>query len=473
MLMVTVSDVFFAAIAVGLLILLGSWIKQRLPILQKLYLPESIIAGTIGLLLGPDVLGSIIAAAGGEGYLVKNGLFPESIRTVWEQVPGILIILVFAALFLGENIPDWQEIWRKTSPQVAFAQTLAWGQYVTGIGVTLLILIPFFQADPLAGILIEIAFEGGHGTAAGMAGTFEELGFLAASELGLSLATVGIVSAVVAGTILVNWGIRQGHVQVDSAVVEDVELLTDRKPIIKTKESNLLVDSLSFNFGFTAIAIALAWAILELLQWLEIYLDLGFRLFKFVPLFPIAMLGGLIVQLVMERFELDYLIERRLQEHIGGVALDLVVVTALATINLKVLEANIEVFLILAIVGIAWNVLAFVYLAPRLLPNYWFERGICDLGQSMGVTPTGLLLLRMVDPQNKSGAFESFAYKQLLFTPIVGGGIFTAAAPILMRQFGAVGVLLITGSLLIFWLIFGFWNYQKIKSTVVYTKQDA
>ena len=35
------------------------------------------------------------------------------------------------------------------------------------------------------------------------------------------------------------------------------------------------------------------------------------------------------------------------------------------------------------------------------------------MGQSMGVTATGILLLRMVDPENKSGAFESFAYKQL------------------------------------------------------------
>ncbi|KKL47000.1 hypothetical protein LCGC14_2339950, partial [marine sediment metagenome] len=41
---------------------------------------------------------------------------------------------------------------------------------------------------------------------------------------------------------------------------------------------------------------------------------------------------------------------------------------------------------------IVWN------LAKRLLPNAWFERSIAELGQSMGVTATGLLLLRLVDP---------------------------------------------------------------------------
>jgi ESS family glutamate:Na+ symporter len=168
-----------------------------------------------------------------------------------------------------------------------------------------------------------------------------------------------------------------------------------------------------------------------------------------------ALIGGTIVQLVMTRLDLDCLIIRRLQERIAGVALDVVVITALATINLTVLGANIGVFLSLSIVGILWNILAFIYLAPRILPVYWFERGIGDMGQSMGVTATGILLIRMVDPNNRTGAFESFAYKQLFFEPIVGGGLFTAIAPILIRQFGSGSILLLTGGLLAFWLIFG------------------
>ncbi|EDX77025.1 hypothetical protein MC7420_2028 [Coleofasciculus chthonoplastes PCC 7420] len=47
------------------------------------------------------------------------------------------------------------------------------------------------------------------------------------------------------------------------------------------------------------------------------------------------------------------------------------------------------------------------YLAPRVIPSYWFERRLGDLGQSMGVTATGILLLQMVDPDNRSGIFAS------------------------------------------------------------------
>lgn len=212
----------------------------------------------------------------------------------------------------------------------------------------------------------------------------------------------------------------------------------------------------------------IGWLILQILTWIEsiTWGRNGLELIGAIPLFPLALIGGIIVQIVMTRLDLDALIIRRLQERIAGIALDVLVVTALASINLAVLGANIGVFLILSIVGIAWNVLAFIYLAPRILPIYWFERGIGDMGQSMGVTATGILLIRMVDPDNKTAAFECFAYKQLFFEPIVGGGLFTAAAPALIVQFGSVTVFLITTALLAFWLIFGIINCKRTQKVI-------
>jgi glutamate:Na+ symporter, ESS family len=146
---------------------------------------------------------------------------------------------------------------------------------------------------------------------------------------------------------------------------------------------------------------------------------------------------------------------------IAGVSLDVVVITALASISLTVIGGNLGTFLILSVLGILWNVLIFLWFAPRIFPDYWFEKGIGDMGQSMGVTATGILLLRMVDPDNSSGAFESFAYKQLFFEPIVGGGLFTAAAPALVNQFGLIPVLLLTSGLLLFWLVAGYFLIRQ------------
>ncbi|MGB3694212.1 MAG: sodium/glutamate symporter [Spirulinaceae cyanobacterium] len=464
-------DVLFAFVIVALLILVGRWIKQRIGLLQRLYLPESIIAGVLALLFGPQVLGAIVTALGGENsFFAENGIFSEPMRIIWSESPGVFINIVFAALFLGETIPQPREIWRKAAPQVAFGQTLAWGQYVVGLLTTLLVLVPIFKVSPMAGALIEIGFEGGHGTAGGMQETFQELGFPDGGELAVGLATVGIVSGVVVGTLLANWGRRKGYVAADleSETPQDLEHMaqSESRQVREARQrltQGLLIDPLSLNFGFVGIAIAIGWLILEGLRLIETLTwgNTGFQVLKFVPLFPIALVGGVIVQLVMERLELAPLIIRPLQERISGVALDIVVVTAIANISLQVLGANLGVFVILSVVGIAWNVFAFLYLAPRILTDYWFERGIGDLGQSMGVTATGILLLRMVDPDNRTGAFESFAYKQLFFEPIVGGGLFTAAAPALIVQLGAVSVLGITTVLLIFFMGFGFYNYKK------------
>lgn len=482
--MFTLLNVFFAFVIVGILILVARFIKYQVRLFEILYLPESIIAGFIALLLGPGVLGAIrqslpatlIALSFGvdaDSYWA-GGIFPETMRTVWSQSPGVFINIVFAALFLGETIPNPKDIWRKTAPQVAFGQTIAWGQYVIGILVAMLILVPVFKVNPIAGALIEIGFEGGHGTAAGMASTLERLNFPEGGDLALGIATVGIVSGILFGTALAHWGRQKGHIQTapttvsdgdaqfqETAATEDHATIQRRTVLMR----NLLIDPLSLNFGFTGLAVVIGWLILQLLTAIEsaTWGRGGLELMGAIPLFPMALIGGIIIQVVMKSLDLDSLIIRRLQERIAGVALDVLVVTALATINLAVLGANIGIFLTLSIVGIIWNVLAFIYLAPRILPVYWFERGIGDMGQSMGVTATGILLIRMVDSENRTGAFESFAYKQLFFEPIVGGGLFTAAAPALIAQFGLLSILLLTTGLLAFWLIFGLVNCQRTK----------
>ena len=471
--MFTLLNVLFAFIVVGVLLLIARFIKQKIKLFQTLYLPESIIAGAIALLLGPGALGAIALSTGADpdSYLA-GGLFSVEMQEIWSQSPGVFINIVFAALFLGEHIPNPRDIWRKTAPQVAFGQTIAWGQYVIGILVTLLILTPLFGANPITGALIEIGFEGGHGTAGGMADTFTSLDFPEGGDLALGLATVGIIMGIIFGTVLAHWGRSKGYIQSEPEPVADgdaqfQETASTEPSSVLAKRSrlmqNFLIDPLSLNFGFTGLAIAIGWIILEILTLIEsvTWGRNGLELIGAVPLFPMALIGGIIIQVVMKRIDLDVLIIRRLQERIAGVALDLLVVTALASINLAVLGANLGIFLTLSVIGIAWNVLAFVFLAPRILPVYWFERGIGDMGQSMGVTATGILLIRMVDPENRTGAFESFAYKQLFFEPIVGGGLFTAAAPALISTFGSVPTLLLTGGLLIFWLVFGIINCKR------------
>lgn len=253
--------------------------------------------------------------------------------------------------------------------------------------------MPLFGVNPIAACLIEIGFEGGHGTAGGMAETFTELGFEAGADLALGIATVGIVGGIVAGTALADWGRRKGHVTSFQKAVEDLdgvpELTETESPEVRRRRAqlmrNLLIDPLSINFGIVGAAIVIGWLILEALVWVEsvTWGQTGFEVISYVPLFPMALIGGIIVQLVMERLGLAPLIIRSLMSNIAGLALDVVVVTALASISLSVIGSNLGVFTILSVVGITWNVVMFLYFAPRIFPSHWFEKGIGDMGQSM------------------------------------------------------------------------------------------
>lgn len=110
---------------------------------------------------------------------------------------------------------------------------------------------------------------------------------------------------------------------------------------------------------------------------------------------------------------------------------------------------------IIVIAGILWNVFCVMWLSWRLLPNDWSERAIAEMGQSMGVTATGLLLLRVVDPESKSEAPAAFGYKQLLHEPFMGGGLWTSSAVILVVTFGAIPVSLVSIGAIAAWLACG------------------
>ena len=53
-------DALFVYMALlGILLLAASWLRLKIPLLKKYYIPASLIAGVIGLILGPYFLGII------------------------------------------------------------------------------------------------------------------------------------------------------------------------------------------------------------------------------------------------------------------------------------------------------------------------------------------------------------------------------------------------------------------------------
>ncbi|PRW63042.1 sodium/glutamate symporter [Actinopolyspora mortivallis] len=440
----------FALLLLGVLLLVAKLVRVKWRLAQRLFLPGSIIGGGIALLLGPDVFGRIAAAFGTDRF-TEGGLFGTEIQQVWSTLPGLLISVVFAGLFLGRRMPKAREAGRMAGPQIAFGLTLSSGQYVFGLLLALAVLTPVFGLPPLTGALIEIGFEGGHGTAGGLGETFAEFGFAEGQDLALGMATIGLLMGIVLGIVLINWGVRRGHateLRADAApsVAERMGLVEreNRRSAATLTVHPSSIEPLTLHFGVLALAIIIGQLLLWGLQLLEnaLWVD-TIEIFGYVPLFPLAMLGGILLQVVINRFDRAQIIDRLMIERIQGFALDMLIIAAMGTLSLDVIAHNIVPFLLLAAVGIVWSLGAFLLLAPRMLPDYWFERGIGDFGQSMGVTATGLILMRIADPELRTPAYPAFGYKQLVLEPFFGGGLVTAAAIPLIVQFGPVPLLVV------------------------------
>ena len=430
----------------SLLLVCGKLLRLNFSFLQRLYLPSSVIGGLVGLL--------------------AVSLFREHIPEEWiscaQKFPGFLINVIFATLFLGVATPRLGKVVRIAFPQLCFGQLLAWGQYVLGLGLAGFLLVPLFGVPPAFGNLLEIGFQGGHGTVGGMSESFKSFGWEDGIDLGLTVATAGMIVGVVVGMALVNWAYKRGYVKEVRSFEErpvherrGIHPPDARPPAGRQTMCSDSIDSLAWHVAVVGLAVGIGYLLLLGLQHAEVALfpDAPRRLFKGFPLFPLCMIGGVLMQTVVTRCGGTLLVDHGQMQRISGAALDFLVLSAVATIKISVVAANWAPLLALIVAGTLLSLLMVVFLAPRLFKEAWFERSIAEFGQSTGVTATGLLLLRTVDPENKTVAAASFGYKQLLHEPFMGGGLWTALALVLVYQVGWKKIWLFSVIMTVLWSV--------------------
>ena len=421
-----------------LLLVIGKVLRVRIPILQRLYLPSSVIGGLVGL-----VVLTTLSSFGEPA--------PAELTGGMRSIPGFLINVIFATLFLGAATPKLKEVIRFAFPQLCLGQIISWGQYVVGLGLAGFVFTRWCGVPAAFGNLLEIGFEGGHGTVGGMAEAFKAFNWEEGIALGYTMATVGMIIGIVFGMTLIQWAHRRGFVK-EVRAFEDRSLAERRGIHAKNVRPSAgkqtvvcdSIDSLAWHIAIVGLAVLIGWGLRQCIP------------MKGFPLFPLCMIGGVLVQLVAKVFKFHLLLDRVQMERISGAALDFLVVSAVATIRLEVVFANWIPLTVLCLAGTIWTVGCVVFVAPKIFRDAWFERAIAEFGQASGVTATGLMLLRTVDPENKTPAAMSFGYKQLLHEPFMGGGLWTAAALSLVYKFGWLPVLGFCTVMLFMWGVCAF-----------------
>ena len=407
-----------------LILVAGRSIGRRLN-LRLWGVPEALVAGILGLLVAPS------------GPLP---LLPQHLMELWGELPLVLLTLVFGSLMLGKPLPKLGGLWRPVCGQVSLALVLAFGQYVVGGLAVLLVLQPWLGVSPVMACMIEVAYEGGHGSAAAMGPSYAALGFPGGQDLGLAMATVGLLSSTLVGGVLVvigrqrGWLLAQAREEADSNAVP--------RALAGVGDSGLPPNhpawaAWAVNLAMVGIAVLIGVVLLQLLHLGTNAIGGGVaEVGNALPVFPLAIIGSLLVRWWLERSGLSHWASTPIQNEIGTLSADLLITSATACLNLALLAADWLPLTVLALSGLIWNLGITLLLAPRLLPPDWFERAVLEFGQATGVAASGLLLLRMADPDDHSEALPAFSLKQLFLQPFLAGGVVTVVAPLAVAGWG-------------------------------------
>ncbi|CAD7960928.1 unnamed protein product [Amoebophrya sp. A120] len=494
----------------SLLLLCGKVLRVLIKPLRDLYLPSSVVGGTFGYLIlllannvGPHgcVPEDHINRYSNTDPTVPVGQRGEclpGIRKVYSyfsayytigwgpQLPEVLISVIFAAVFIGVEVPPVKAIWEGSGPQIMYGQVVTHGLWMFGLlaGWVFGALFLFFEANEWGyfwtgnqawntedgklphgksadwlphcyGISMYLGFEGGHGTVAGLRDDFPKMqewkdGF----DVSIGMATTGLLGATIWGVMLINIASRRnwrapgtrvsktlaegGGQGIEGAASSDPLLLVgvysedSRKPMAYETVVSDSIDTLTLHAALIGLACAFGYGIQKGMIALQEFLSsdtVGWipkaetTIGENFPLFPLCMVGGILVDRLIRAIGYSMLIDHNCMQRVSGIALDYLITAVLCTMDLQAATGwpyATLAFVILNIVGFAWHFFCILFLAPKMLPDAWFERAIFEVGHSMGTTANGLILLKMVDPHSETAAGSAVAFKLFVHEPMMG-----------------------------------------------------
>jgi len=438
----TMQNVLLYISVIGLLLVVASIIRLKVAFLRKAFIPASLLAGLIGMVLGPHML----------------NIIPADMMSSIGALPGQMIVIVFACMQLGRKKQGSnKEMSHNLISCLGWSYVNSFLQVGLACILCVVLFIPVFNVDPMFGSVFEIGFAGGHGTAGGMVEVFNELGWPDGGDVGKTTATIGLLTGIFGGVAIINYGVRKKYTKVLTAPStgddsKEIFPESEREPAAYATVNQDVVEPFALHLGVIGISILFGWIIVWAFK----------QAFNYsLPLFPFAMIGGWILNGIIQRTTLRDLLDRKTFQRIQGMALEILVVAAMASISIPVVLSYWAPLLIGSIVILAMVVFMFFWLCPRIFTDNWFEHGIIRFGTFTGVAAVGYMLLRIADPKMETDAGQVYALCTPFTSPFTGGGLITAAYPLLIVQFGVLptGLALCGGALAILLLLrLFFWN---------------
>ena len=402
---------------IGMLLMLGTLIRAKVPLFQKLLFPSSLIGGLIGfVLINLDLVG-----------------MPTS--TGWKDItPNIFRMItfhLFAFGFVGIGLlqtkkPASGKVVMRGALWIALVFGMTFSvQALIGKGVFVLWQDLFGGTfETVNGYLLGAGFTQGPGQTQAYA-TIWQTSYQTANALsvGLAFAAVGFLVAGIVGVPLAFYGIKKGWVSIEGGKLPQCFLRGlmdkgDNPTCARSTTHPANIDSVAFHLAIMATLYALAYAFGV---WCLCTMPKGINGLGIGMIFAWGMFFAMIARKLMAKFDLIHLLDGETTRRLTGATVDFMICAVFMGIQVRQLQEVAMPFLIAVVLGTIATLFICLWFGRRS-PEHGFERGLTLFGYCTGTAASGLLLLRIVDPEFDTpvavevGLMNVFA--TILFKPI-------------------------------------------------------
>lgn len=441
---------------ISLALVLGSILRSKIKVFQRFLLPASIIGGFLLLLY----------------YNYVAPLFGMNSDFLGEIVYHLLNVS-FISMMLR---PD-DEIKEKLTPrrlgQNVVATIAQYGLQVTFGLLATALLIATVMPDlfPAIGLILPLGFELGPGQAYSMTLPWESMGFEGATSVGLTIAAMGFLIGSIGGVILINLGIRNGWVSKEAAekirskgIQTGFVPKSDRKVGAMNTTDGESIDSFTYHVCLIFVTYLISWGFLWVLTYLLCLIGpTGASLAESLwgINFVFSSLIASAVKVFMKKIKVDHTVDTKTLNRINGFAVDLTVVSSLGAISLVAIASYWLPIIVLTLIGIFITTYILPYYCSRLFDDNQFYRMLVLFGTATGTLPTGLSLLRVVDPDFETPAARDFTY--------ASGVVFFLVIPIILCV-NLPAISYVNNQPIYFWAMVGIGVFYTLVCLIFYIK---
>ena len=372
----------------SIMLCLGMFFRAKISFLRSMLVPASVIGGIIGIIFMNVVLnaGIDIGTDSNMYTTIVNNLFTVSFISISltstpkggdDAAKGV----IKGAVGLGMV---WCLLYALT-PIVATAII-----YVAGKSVDM---------DAVYGMLIQFAFCQGPGQSAAYGAIFEQYGWENASTVAIACSARGFVAAFLVGIPAAKVGIKKGIAkncgELDTSILKGY--LTKKEQteyMVKDTTCNSNIETLAFHFALIGLCFVFAVGIAKVLSFIPGFLGSSMSSMMFMN----GMYAAYIVKWIINKLHLDFLLENTLQGKITGWTADYLVVCAFMAVSVNIIKDWLPLILgVSAVITVVTFAVCF-YFGQRFGGSNDFERTLGIYGTCTGTVPSGIALVRIVDP---------------------------------------------------------------------------